>query len=245
MHASTWGYVAPVPMYLASTQANEIGYCADKDSVANLVRQMGCNIAPSISGNLPFGYGFASSTVLALLHLGEQLKSQDLKQVVRVLDWIQHEFEPSGVDYLAIRSQAPGFFVRGRWRPAPSCPLPYIFCGVQSGPTRPPGATKAMVDQLVPFLSPIADRMTAQLSTYGRISTGDLLSYSRILYESGIYSEQQNVLIGKAISRGIAAKGVGGLYNKAVVIIGDIAASLQVASSVPHVSVFTTVKSPD
>jgi hypothetical protein len=239
MHGTTWGYVAPVPMYL-TTGRGETAYRLDKDGVASLVRRMGCYVADSISGNLPFGYGFASSTVLALLHLDRQLTSGDLKHVVRVLDWIQHGFEPSGVDYVAVRAQTPGFFVQGRWRSAPPCPLPTVFCGVSPGPERAPGSTRNLVSKIIRFLAPIAERMTSQLDSYGRVSMDDLLAYSRILYESEVYSEEQSALIGKAISSGIPAKGIGGLYNKAVVLTGDVEASLSLISSFVGAAVLGT-----
>jgi hypothetical protein len=242
MHTSAWGYVAPVPMSLITGTPGQTGYCPSKDGTANLLRQMGFNVVSSISGDLPFGQGFASSTVLAMLHLGNRLNERDQRQIIRVVDWIQHGFEPSGVDYYAIRAQAPGFFARGKWRPAPAFPLSCVFCAIKPGPERQPGNTRAIISGLLPTLSPIAENMTRQLASSGRISTDDLFSYSRQLYDADVYSLDQRDLIARALALGMPAKGIGGLYNKAVMLIGDIKTCIQLASTVPGVSVLGTVE---
>jgi hypothetical protein len=109
MHAHAWGYVCPVPIFLTTAAGTTTGtYRPYLDGTAALLLRMGFKVGDTISGNLPFGCGFAGSTVLAMLHLADSVKEDDRGQIVHILEWIQHGFPPSGADYLSIRAQRPG-----------------------------------------------------------------------------------------------------------------------------------------
>lgn len=237
MHARTWGYVAPVPLYLRSSRAKPSAYDYEADEVGHLLQRMGFSTQHFLNGNLPFGLGFAASTVLAFLHLRDQASDADHEQIVRVLDWIQHGFMPSGADYAAIRAQSPGFFLQGRWRPAPPCPVACVFCSLPPAPKRPPGQTRTIVESIASRLQPLADRLTRTLENTGTVTLGDLHDYCLVLSEAGVYSEPQQLLVDAALSRHIAAKGIGGLYNKAMILIGELQDCLSFAAQHPNLTV--------
>jgi hypothetical protein len=99
-----------------------------------------------------------------------------------------------------------------------------------------------MVQQLMPELHPIAERLTRQMESSGTASLEDLLAYATVLYNSDVYSERQRYLIGKALAIGVPAKGVGSLYNGSVVLMGDIDVSKHLALSLPGVSIFGSIQ---
>jgi len=78
-----------------------------------------------------------------------------------------------------------------------------------------------MVEALAPELVPLADTMTEALLATGTFDLADLTVYSQLLAESEIYSEHQARLVLDASRAGLVAKSIGGLYNKALVLIGD------------------------
>jgi hypothetical protein len=205
---------------------------------------MGLRTESSVSGDLPFGLGLASSTVLAFLHLNGQADTVDHQQIVNFLDWIQHGFRPSGVDYAAIQAQSPGFFLRGCWRPGPPCPVACVIAALPPAPDRPPGQTLSVMQAIAPRLRPVAVRLTQQLEATGELSFDDLGEYCLLLSKSGAYSQPQQALVAAALSQGIVAKGVGGLYNKAMLLFGDLEACLRFASRYPDLTVISTVGGP-
>lgn len=240
MHSRTWGYVAPTPMYLEVSSSRSDGYDHRADQAAHLLQKMGFHTALSVSGDLPFGLGFASSTVLAFLHLRDQASESDHRQIINVLDWMQHGFKPSGVDYAAIQAQSPGFFFDGHWRPAPPCHITCVFIALPAAPSRPAGKTRAIVESIAPRLQPLGERLTRAIELAGAIALDDLYDYAELLAESGVYSPIQQLIATEALSSGLIAKGIGGLYNKAMIVIGEAAKCQSFASLHPSLDIFVT-----
>jgi len=223
MHELARGYVAPVPMFLQGTYARpEDGttWVKDGDTVSAHVASLGLDAMPTVLGDLPFGQGFASSTVLAMLHLGGQRPS-DLRSVVNFLDWMSHGFEPSGMDHDAIKAQAPGLFRAGEWKTAPPIPLHALFYGVEGGRTISLKRAQELVLRQATRLVPLANQLTAAILDENRLDLEAFAKYCETLCITGVYTEVQLALIERAKTAGLHAKGIGGLHAKAILVVGD------------------------
>lgn len=222
MHECTWGYVAPVPMALTDGEPNHPCYCPEDDEVAALLSRMGLHVLAHVGGDLPLGRGFASSTALALLHLGDQVDASLRPSIVRIIDWIHHGFMPSGLDYFALTTQSPGFYLAGNWESAPALRLNIAFVEVPPGPRRLGALTRAAVSARLDQLAPLADRMTCTIRENGEVNIDVLAAYADCLLGADVYSPDQRALIEAALAEGVIAKGIGGLYNKAILLAGEL-----------------------
>lgn len=221
MHERTWGYVAPVPMALTDGGAAHPSHHPDSDDVAAILSRMGLDVLSRVGGDLPLGQGFASSTALALLHLGDQVPDSIRADIVKMIDWMHHGFMPSGLDYASVASQSPGLYLAGDWEPAPELELNIAFVEVPPGPRRPGSLTRAAVDGHSDRLAPLADLMTGTIRNHRHVSVDVLTDYAESLFDADVYNTEQRTLIEAALAGGIVAKGIGGLYNKAVLLSGE------------------------
>lgn len=236
MHSTTWGYVAPTRMYLESSADSAGSWVLDADRVARRISDMGLHTQAVISGDLPFGRGFASSTVLALLHIGRQLDADRAEAVTNMLDWMTHGFEPSGVDAKAIRAQAPGLFRLETWRSAPELDVNGVFVKTPKGEARRPNMIRQVIERSSQRLTLLADRLTDSVED-GRLDLAAFSDYCELLAGIGVYSARQQDLVRRFLDAGLPAKGIGGLYDRAVVVIGDEARIEQVLGNVPDAEV--------
>lgn len=224
MHGRASGYVAPTPMHLrGSGDSTTVSGIWDQasDDVAGLVRRLGLKPMQAVSGDLPFGQGFASSTVLALLHIGDQLPPVERRRVVNVLDWLSHGFEPSGLDHDAVAAQGPGFYRHQEWRAAPPLALDGLF--LRSTPIREISLaeTRMRIDRAADRLAPLADEMTSVITERQELDADAYSAYCRELVRAGVYTKEQKSRVAEAASRGLSAKAIGGLHAKAVLVIGE------------------------
>lgn len=236
MHRHAAGYVFPAPYWLAAGAAGRPAhpaYARRLDMTATLVGGVGLRPLDAVSGTLPLGLGFAGSTVLTLLHVGDQLPPDRAMVLARYVDRIVHRFAPSGVDLCSVRRQRPGFFRAGGWRDAPELRFEHGYWLPPPGPPRPLPQVRAAVHAAGSALARCADRQTRYIDAHGRLDRDELFAYAELLAGCDVYAPAQRRLIERALANGVIAKGIGGLYNKAVLLIGpEPARSRVVAESV-------------
>lgn len=224
------GYCFPVPFGLArggqAGGCRSLDYDAEHDSVAAALRshsllRNGWEPAKHISGCLPLGFGFAGSTVLALVHLDGYFTGETLRRLVLESDSVAHGFTPSGVDFASIRSAGPILYSVREVLKAPPVPLAFGFVLPAKERTRNLSSVRAQVASEKPVLSRICVQLSQEMMTGGGSVLDGVYEYSGILQRLGIYSSAQEELIKGALCRGVAAKGIGGLYDKAIMFVGS------------------------
>jgi len=223
MHAHAGGYLAPTPMYLQGTAdlaANPAVWDAGQDTVREWVRRLGLDVLDNISGTLPLGLGFAGSTVLQLLHLREQVNDETRLRIMTILDWMAQGFQPSGADQAAVLAQKPGFYLRDAWQEAPALPLNGVFVAVAGAATMPLRKVQSVLRPFLNRLAPIANALTEGIITNGVLDEERFAEYCRVLAHAGIYTAQQRAVVESAHSAGLSAKAIGGLHNKALLVLG-------------------------
>ncbi|RHW25443.1 SIR2 family protein [Nocardioides immobilis] len=236
MHTKAWGYVAPTPMYLqGAPESVDVGlnWLGESDRTRTLVRSLGLDVLDDVSGSLPMGQGFASSTVLAVLHLGDQVSAEKRAQLLEVFDWLSHGFPPSGVDSASVLAQEPGFYFRNTWRRAPSIPINAVFVASVGEPTVALAQARSRVEELSSRLKPLAEQMTTTISSDQTLDLDAFASYCALLRTAGIYTDDQMNTLAEATSLGLHAKAIGGLANKAMLVIGDDARLDQLVERFP------------
>jgi hypothetical protein len=224
MHDHTWGYAAPTRMSLQgshSTQSPEGIWRIESDEVAKLVSRLGLRPLKTVFGDLPFGGGFASSTVLALLHIGDQVDPSSRRTMVMLLDQMAHGFPPSGMDYEAISAQESGFYLRGVWKSSRPLSLSGLFLRVDDPHTMSFRETRKKVISAADRLVPLADRMTDAITDQGILDFDSFRKYSAILANLNIYTPAQESICRSASAMGLVAKAIGGLHAHAMLVVGE------------------------
>jgi hypothetical protein len=177
-----------------------------------------------IGGDLPIGYGLASSTVMTLLQMRSAgYTDAGARDAVQAVDAMTTAgWTPSGADYAAIVGQESGVFGRGTWTPVPYR-LPagsHLLL-----PTRERRRTKVAASQTLRALHdqllPLVRILLAGLRSHSILDTGVMLRYCRILLDAPVYSRAQRDLISGLLDRGIAAKASGAMYDRAVLVLAD------------------------
>lgn len=224
MHGRSWGYVSPTPMYLRGTRDTTSAggtWNAEADEIARLVERLGLRPLPAVEGDLPIGQGFAGSTVLALLHVGDQFRAAERRRVVNFLDWLSHGFEPSGLDHDSIVAQTSGFYRRGEWRPANPVHLDGLFIRSGSPGTISLRETQSRIERVAGRLVPLADLLTKGIADDSELRMDVFADYCLALSRAAVYTDEQMELVEQASSHGLLAKSIGGLQAKAMVVVGD------------------------
>jgi hypothetical protein len=200
---------------------------SDGTSVSSHLRELGLiaeDQVIAIGGDLPIGYGLASSTVMTLLQMRSagytNAQARDAVQAVDAMTTAG--WTPSGADYAAIVGQESGVFGRGIWTP-----LPY---SLPAGshlllPARERRQTKVAASQALRALHvqllPLVRTLLAGLRSYSTLDAEVMLRYCRILLDTSVYSRAQHELIAGLLDRGIVAKGSGAMYDRAVLVLAE------------------------
>jgi hypothetical protein len=223
MHGSAEGLI--VPSRLALATADEFGvqphgdYRAERDWVRLHLSRMGLPVQTGIRGELPLGHGFAGSTALTLVHLNGWAAA-DIAAVAGRIDHILHGFPPSGVDFAAVVAGAPGLFTAGLWQPMPSVRIPDLSAVLVPAPGRfPLSATRERVLAVRERLAGPARHLCARLRRTDEIDYEGLLEYAVRLQAVGVYTRQATAVVGLFLACDVVAKCVGGLTNKAVIVV--------------------------
>lgn len=223
MHSMTEGYVMPTKYALATPDEYLLpvhaGYQSALDRVRMHLADAGLPTCTGVRGSLPLGHGFASSTALTVLHLGA--RSQEYSEdIVHRVDEAIHGFTPSGVDYWSITAGSTGYFGPAGWRGDPDSCRPAVSALLVPEPARADLAdTRDRVTRAADRLVPIARHLCAALRSRNVLDYRALLDYAICLRRLGVYLPRGTAIIDDVLNRGLAAKGVGGLTNKAVIIV--------------------------
>lgn len=173
----------------------------------------------AVRGTLPLGHGFASSTALTILHLGGQHR-ECAEAIANRMDQGIHGFTPSGVDYWSITAGHSGYFGPAGWRSiANSYRLNASALLVPENSYPDLAETCNKINGAADGLIPIARYLCATLRARHVLDYRALFDYAIYLRQIGAYLPRAEAIIDHVLSRGLVAKGVGGLTNKAVVII--------------------------
>lgn len=224
MHDHTWGYAAPTSMSLQGSHSSQSAggiWRLELDEVAKLVERLGLRPLKTIFGDVPFGAGFASSTVLALLHIGDQVDPSSRRTMVNFLDQLAHGFPPSGMDYEAVSAREPGFYLRGVWKSARPVKLSGLFLRVRDPATLSFREARKKVISAADRLVPLANRMTDTITDTGDLDLEAFGKYCSVLSNLNIYTPNQVSIVRSALDMGLVAKAIGGLHAQAMLVVGD------------------------
>jgi hypothetical protein len=223
MHDLTDGYVLPTRQALATWDDSDLpihpSYDYRVDRVRQMLSQLGMPTCDKVRGTLPLGHGFAGSTALIALHLGSG--SQPITEVLASkIDREIHGFDPSGVDYWSVNAQAPGFFGPAGWRSAPKAEK-FAASALLLPEARPwpLSETRDRIRSIANRLAPIARHLCAVLRAQKNLDYQALFDYAVELSRAHVYGPRAATMVDHLVQRRLAVKGIGGLTNKAIVIV--------------------------
>jgi hypothetical protein len=233
MHGSSWGLIVPTNLCLGGEDEAELpahaNYSSELDGTAALLRSWGYECKSEIRGNLPLGAGLAGSSILARLHL-EKLPPGEVKSVVDRLDREIHGFEPSGVDSTFALRQEAGLYRQGQWssvRGVPLYSLALLRFPKEGSGTLP--AVKRLIDENRTRLASMAGQLAEAVRSRGALDLEALWKYAAELQGLGVYGPRVGDFIRQVLASGLIAKGVGGLRDKAVMVMGENIAAVEEA----------------
>lgn len=219
----TYGLVVPAQLYLATSDHADKpvheAYDHSRDCVARFLKGRGFVTERQIHGDLPFGFGLASSTALAFLHTSRSHTLTEAISVVNDCDREMHGFVPSGFDSAAISRQVPGLFSTSEWKDVCLSPFLYTLVFPPAERTRTLVEIKGSMHAVIVRLSQLADSMSNRILVTGELDYPLLFEYSRILLKASVYSSVTGSLVERMLADGIAAKAIGGLYDKAILVV--------------------------
>lgn len=230
MKTRTRGLIVPTELCLAT--ADEIDqpvhpdYDPARDRVAQWLRRQ--HIAPEqalVRGDLPFGFGLASSTALTFVHTARGRTRAEAAALSRGCDREIHGFEPSGMDAAAISHQADGFFSTQGWEPVQRPALRYTLVFLPAERRHSLADVETRIGASAEALSRIADALTSGLVRHAVLDYALLLDYALALAATGVYSSGAQSFVTPLLARGVVAKAIGGLYDKAILIVWPDAAA--------------------
>jgi hypothetical protein len=230
MHAMTEGYIVPAAHALGTADEQLLPahpqYRQILDQVRAHLAGEGLPTCNGVRGTLPLGHGFAGSTALALLHLGADAAGSagttlaSAEAIVSRIDGQIHGFAPSGVDYHSVAAGEAGYFGPDGWRPTRSPPrLSASALLMRDDSDWPLSETRHKVVAAADKLVPIARHLCSALRTRAFLDYQALFDYAVQLRRINIYLPHAATIVDHALRYGLVAKGVGGLTNKAVIIV--------------------------
>ena len=222
MSGEAFGLIAPSVLFLADEDDGAAfphpTYDPTRDSVRAMLLQQGARTSRQIRGDLPFGYGFASSTALALLHLRTPVLAESLP-FIDSMDGVIHGFTPSGVDSQFYVRQRGGLYRLGEWVDVHDATLRWSGALLpKEGRFTLPEA-RAAIRRHRESLAARAEGLTADLMKNGCVSHMLLREYALDLLQTGGYSGEARRLVQHALECGIVAKAIGGIYDKAILFL--------------------------
>lgn len=222
MHSATRGLALSSRMSLASMDEGDVPrlaeYRPEADGVARLLMERGFAITPGLKGDLWQGCGLASSTAAARLYLAALGVPSPREHMIEV-DRILHGFQPSGMDIECIMHQHDGLYGHRVWQnvAVASPPRALVMFEREGRMTlaevmrRMQGAQSALV--------PLADELTMSVVRDGALPLDAMRRYAEALLVIGVYSSRVRSFVEWSLGEGIPSKGVGGLYDKAVLVL--------------------------
>ena len=222
MHGDKPGLIMPSNLFLDTVSAGEILslYSEEKDEVLQLIKKMGIRPNHTLCGNLPLGYGMAGSTTLSLLHLSNIEDVGLKKRIVNEIDKTMHGFIPSGLDFESCIHQEWGFYCHALgWQSISPMPISYSLVKFPKEKKKSLDKIQNRILSMKNYLEPIQISLNASIKESNRIDWNSLMEYSKILLEADVYSENVSHFVSTLIKQGMIAKGIGGLYDKVVLVV--------------------------
>ena len=225
MHNSEQGLIMPSNLYLETTDKKDYKseYNKELDKVLVLLKGKGIIPSHTLKGNLPLGYGLAGSTVLSFLHLNHLENITTKKSIINEIDTEMHGFTPSGLDFASCVNQQWGLFCSEfGWRELQSPPpIDYSLIIFPKEQKMPFNKIQKKILSVKKLLEPIQKELNEIVKCNNIINLELLMEYSQILSSIGVYSEVVNDFIHHSLKSGFITKGIGCLYDKAVIVIYD------------------------
>lgn len=238
MHEHHEGFIIPSRLCLTDEPSlcGEDFNCYDPERDASLMGllEMGLTIqAQQIYGDLPCGYGFASSSLLSRLHLSyADTRVGDPQAALDQVDNLIHGFTPSGVDSGFALRQRTGFFYDKSWRDALISSLPSYAVLIPKEREYSLSHVRAKVLKGAKTLIQLAAAIQLQIAREEPFPYTLLFDYATALWDLRVYSEAAQDFIESALNKGFAAKGIGGLYDKAILLfMPDLPAEFPLTNS--------------
>lgn len=190
-------------------------YSHDKDKTIYFLRKHGVTNFADIYGNLPLGYGLSSSTILSLLHLNSQYR----KKLIENVDKKMHGFSPSELDYTSITKQENGVYGFGMWQPFKNFKPCYSLLVIPKEEKRNLTEIKKKMNKSKERQIALTNDLFKILASTGNFDFSLLFDYCKLLLSYEVYSEGALDIAANLIAKGISCKCIGGLYDKAILII--------------------------
>lgn len=222
MHGNIPGLIFPSELFLDTARSGDVVslYSKEKDSVLPLIMKLGITPKHTLYGNLPLGFGLAGSTTLSLLHLSNLEDQVHKKKIVNEIDREVHGFIPSGLDYESCNRQEWGFYCNASgWQSISPLPITYSLFMFPKEELMDLVEVQKRVFSLKDRLVPLQIELNRTIKEHSRIDLEILREYSEILLKTEVYSLGSSHFISTLLNQGIIAKGIGGLYDKVVLVI--------------------------
>jgi hypothetical protein len=224
MKSGTRGLVVPSRHYLATDDHADRPvhprYDHAVDGVAQFLESRGLATRKTFRGDLPFSFGLAGSTLLAFLHIAGTLSPSESLAVVHDCDRAMHRFEPSGVDAAAISRQTAGLYSSAQgWEDVRFAVPRHTLLFPRAEGRRSLPEIEERMGEAGAALARNAGMLTEHVVLTGELHHEWMLDYCRRLAEAGVYSAESAAVIAALLARGVAAKCIGGLYDKAILVL--------------------------
>lgn len=190
-------------------------YSQEKDDTIPALNRLGINNFSSVYGNLPLGYGLSSSTILSILHL----KSRSRKDLIQIVDKEMHGFSPSELDYVSIVKQENGVYGFNKWYQLIHFMPIYSLVIVPKESQRSLIEVKSKLFNSQERQIKLTKQLFKLLISTGNLDLNLLYEYCQVLMSCKVYSENAMEIIVDLISKGIPCKCIGGLYDKALLVV--------------------------
>ena len=235
MHDIGEGLVVPSRRVLGDESEERMrphaDYVPERDATRSTLARLGVSIErPVVRGDLPLGAGLAGSTLLGRILLRD-LPEDRVRNLLMEADRLIHGFPPSGMDLEFALRQEMGLFGPGGWRDvALSMPDMSLVTFPKEGDVALPEVRSRIMrrgETLGVIAADLADGCLR-----GVISYETLLRYARELAAANVYSRMAASFSEDLLAKGIVVKGIGGLYDKAMLIVWPSNVDGRVAESI-------------
>jgi|AntRauTorckE5430_2_1112549.scaffolds.fasta_scaffold03123_4 hypothetical protein len=227
MHLGIYGLSVKSNLYLEPTYdvtpLCNLNYSKGKDTTLKELcyTKKLSTVQYTITGNLPLGYGLAGSTCLSYLHImmsGNKYQSKNLINILSEVDSRVHGFTSSGLDAYAVVKQSSGMYSNRAWIKTDTSKLKnFLLITLQKQIEHP-------LSKILRTVQASSDLkiLNVELGKYWiKNNTLDMdmfKKYCNCLNDLGIYTCDAKRIIALFLEKGICAKCIGGLYNKAIVV---------------------------
>jgi len=222
MHDNEQGLIMPSNLYLETTDNKDYKseYNKELDKVLISLKDKGIIPSHTLKGNLPLGYGLAGSTILGFLHLSHIENIIIKKNIINEIDTKMHGFTPSGLDFESCVHQQWGLFCsKYGWKSQAPSLIDYSIIIFPKEQKMPLNKIQERVLSERRLLVPIQKELNEIVKRHNIVNLELLMEYAKILSSIGVYSEVANEFVDNVLKQGYIAKGIGGLYDKAVIVI--------------------------